>query len=252
MNDRKAIVKENKLVARDTYLMTLECGMAPSVAGQFVMVRINDGQEPFLRRPLAILKQEGTVLQILYKLKGKGSVELSRKLSGDSVSILGPLGNGFAMPRDGETAVYIAGGTGLPPVLALAEQVGRGSLIIGARSAEDLALWDRIRSLSGIEAFAVTEDGTLGRTGLATDVLGDVLSQAKDPCIVYACGPTGMLKAASELARKSGARCQVSLEEYMACGFGVCCACAVKTISGNQRVCTEGPVFNAGDIAWGS
>jgi dihydroorotate dehydrogenase electron transfer subunit len=250
MNDFEARVVENRRVADGTWLMSLECGLASSDPGQFVMAKISDSQEPFLRRPFAILSHRPPLLELLYKLKGKGTHEMSKKEKGDPLWILGPLGNGFTLPGEDDPVVYVAGGTGLPPILALAGKVGRGSLVIGARSASDLPLMDRMSALPGITVLPVTEDGSLGAKGLATDALSSLLALETRPCAVYACGPTGMLKKACDLASDAGARCQVSLEEYMACGFGVCSACAVKTTSGIMRVCAQGPVFDAGIIQW--
>lgn len=252
MKDSKATVKENREVARDTYLMILEGDFPLSIPGQFAMIQIDCGNDPFLRRPLAILGQKDTELEFLYKVKGKGTMEMSRKRKGDMLSILGPLGKGFSTPQKDESVVYIAGGTGVPPIIALAEQQKKGYLIVGARSKEDFPLRNRISNIQGIHVRITTEDGSLGQKGLATDVLDEILASISIPCIVYACGPNAMLKKISEQARRIGARCEVSLEEHMACGFGVCSACAVKTVTGNQRVCLQGPVFDAMLIQWSS
>lgn len=252
MNDVQAVVRGNRSVARDTFLMNLDCALEPSLPGQFLMVKVSGARELFLRRPLAILGQGQSTLEILYKLKGGGTLELSRKKPGDVLWVLGPLGNCFSLPQNGESALFVAGGTGLPPVLALASRVGSGSLVIGARSKEDIPLLDRMNSFKGVDVHPVTEDGSLGRRGVATDVLGELLAGATKPCAVYACGPRGMLQKAYELSSVAAARCEVSLEEYMACGFGVCSACAVKTSAGPQRVCSNGPVFDAATVAWGA
>ncbi|HOX00265.1 MAG TPA: dihydroorotate dehydrogenase electron transfer subunit, partial [Deltaproteobacteria bacterium] len=140
MNDVLAVVKGNRAVARDTFLMDLDCALEPSLPGQFLMVKVSSSCELFLRRPLAILGQGEGTLEILYKLKGEGTLELSRKKPGDVLWVLGPLGNCFSPPQNGESALFVAGGTGLPPVLALASRVGSGSLVIGARSKEDIPL----------------------------------------------------------------------------------------------------------------
>jgi dihydroorotate dehydrogenase electron transfer subunit len=250
VSDSEARVRENREVARDTWLMSMDCPISPSAPGQFVMVMVNPGRELFLRRPLAILSHEAGTLEILYKLKGQGTHELSRKVKGDALRVLGPLGNGFSLPREDEGVIFVAGGTGLPPIMSLTAKLGRGALVIGARSKIDIPFPERMSALAGVEVHQVTEDGSLGRKGLATDELETLLNRAQGPCAVYACGPHGMLKRVHELASKTGARCEVSLEEYMACGFGVCSACAVKTASGPMRVCTQGPVFDADTIVW--
>lgn len=250
MEERDATVKDNREVARETFLLTMECDFTPFAPGQFLMLKVASTFVPFLRRPLAILSYEDRTLELLYKVKGEGTALLAGKKKGDVLSVLGPLGKGFSSPREEEEVIYVAGGTGLPPIMALAEKLGRGRLIIGACGKDDIPLWKRVSSIRGVQALATTEDGSLGKKGLATEALEDLLSEVSSPCIIYACGPEGMLKRAAEQAERSGARCEISLEEYMACGFGVCSACVVKTASGNQRVCTQGPVFDAFSIRW--
>jgi len=251
MKDTIAVVRHNLAVARDTCHMVLDCDAGPIVPGQFVMLKVDAMSELFLRRPLAVLKSDSGYLELLYKLKGRGTIELSRKKPGEAVSVLGPLGKGFSMPRPDEEVVYLAGGTGLPPVMALAEFLQRGCFIFGARSKEDIPLWERISTIPGITALAVTEDGTMGFKGVVTEAFLDHVSRHGRPHVVYACGPHLMLKKVAELSERLDIRCEMSLEEYMACGFGVCSACAVKTESGNMRVCTHGPVFNARALKWG-
>jgi len=251
MVEREATVRNNQQVARNTFLMTLECDFPQVIPGQFLMLRLTSTWEPFLRRPLAVLSYKDGTLELLYRIKGEGTALLAGKKKGERLSVFGPLGNGFSLPREEETVVYVAGGTGLPPILALAEKVERGCLIVGSRAEEDVPLRARIQSIRGVRLLTTTEDGSLGRRGMATDALADFLENVSSPCIVYACGPEGMLEKTARLAEKIGARCEVSLEEYMACGFGVCSACVVKTTAGNRKVCSQGPVFDAFSIRWG-
>lgn len=251
MKECSALVKDNRQVAQDTYLMTLQCEFSPFTPGQFLMLRLTGTCEPFLRRPLAVLSYRGGTIELLYKVKGGGTSLLAGKDEGEELSVLGPLGKGFSDPRPQEEAVYVAGGTGLPPVLAQAERIRRGRLIIGARTKDDIPLWKRMQNIGGVEAAATTEDGSMGIRGVATQALDDLLKAMRQPCVIYACGPTGMLKTVASLAQGFGARCEVSIEEHMACGFGVCSACVVRTTAGNQRVCTQGPVFDASCIEWG-
>ncbi len=251
MKECSALVKDNRRVGQDTYLMTLECEFSPFTPGQFLMLRLTGTCEPFLRRPLAILSYRERAIELLYKVRGGGTSLLAGTKKGEALSVLGPLGKGFSDPKPEEEAVYVAGGTGLPPILALAEKTRRGRLIIGARTRDDIPLWNRMQNIAGVEPTATTEDGSLGIRGVATQALGDLLETIQSPCVIYACGPTGMLKQAARLAQGSGARCEVSIEEHMACGFGVCSACVVRTTTGNQKVCTQGPVFDASCIEWG-
>lgn len=250
MRDVSGTVLTNQEVARDTFLLCLECDLPPSVPGQFVMVRVYSGQEPFLRRPFAILRNQDHTLELLYKIKGKGTALLSQKRAGETVAVLGPLGRGFSAPTEHETALYIAGGTGLPPVLSLAEDLGEGIMILGAQTRDDIPLLTRIGMLPGIDLKVTTEDGSFGHKGLATDILDDMVHTARQAVTLYACGPREMLRAVSTYAGRNGIRCEVSLEEYMSCGFGVCSGCVVETVHGNLRVCREGPVFDSSHLIW--
>ena len=250
MKDIKGRVQYNREVARDTFLLCLDCELPPARPGQFVMVRIRSGHEPFLRRPFAILSSEGHTLELLYKIKGDGTRLLSQTAPGKTLQVLGPLGKGFSDPLENENIVYIAGGTGLPPVLSLAEELKRGVMIFGARTQHDIPLLPRIGSLPDIELNITTEDGSSGYKGIATDILMKMKHEVASPMIIYSCGPKGMLRTVSEYAKSIGARCEVSLEEYMSCGFGVCSGCVVPTANGNLRVCREGPVFDSSRLLW--
>jgi dihydroorotate dehydrogenase electron transfer subunit len=248
MMDIECSVLDNQEVARDTFLLSLSSNLPPSIPGQFVMVKINSGHEPFLRRPFAILADKDRKLEILYKIKGQGTLLLAQKSPGETLSVLGPLGNGFRTPLENESLIYIAGGTGLPPIMSLAEHLKRGVMVFGTRTKDDIPLLSRLSKIPGIELRTTTEDGSLGRKGMATDILNSY--NPENPLIIYACGPKGMLRATSEYAKRTGARCEVSLEEYMSCGFGVCSGCVVETKKGNLRVCREGPVFDSSDLIW--
>lgn len=243
MRDIQAKVISNREVARHTYLLMLECPMEPVRPGQFVMLKTGMGRDPLLRRPLGILSYQADVLALLYKVKGAGTHMLSRLQETDHVMVLGPLGNGFSPPHAESDIIYVAGGTGLPPILALAGYLKRGTLFFGARSEADIPFECLPR-----ETRIVTEDGSYGERGLVTTIVTQALGERQ--AMFYACGPLGMLKAVSQLVGQGGSRCQVSLEERMACGFGVCSGCAVETVTGIRRVCTDGPVFNTEEIVW--
>ncbi|MBN1636415.1 MAG: dihydroorotate dehydrogenase electron transfer subunit [Deltaproteobacteria bacterium] len=238
------------MVCEDTYLLQACCDFESWKPGQFVMVRINDSFEPFLRRPLGILAYHESKLELLYKVVGDGTRCLSLKKPGEIIAVLGPLGNGFRIPAGDEQVTYVAGGAGLPPILALAEHIKKGTLIIGARTRSNMPLLTRIQSITGVETLIVTDDGSIGPKALAADILEEVIQDSHLPGIVYACGPPAMLKKTALISQAKGLACQVSLEERMACGFGVCTGCIVATKSGNQRVCREGPVFEAAQIRW--
>lgn len=241
LKELTSTVISNRQIASNTYLLSLECEMDPYIPGQFVMVKA-PSPGAFLRRPLGIMELKEGVLALLYKTRGEGTIALSMLKEGEAISVMGPLGNGFRI-EDEAQAVYIAGGIGLPPLLSLYNKIKKGNFLIGARSEEDIP-FDYIPARAEI----ATEDGSVGHKGLVTDILSGM--NLKKPNIIYACGPVAMLKKVADISRHMNIPCQVSLEERMACGFGVCAGCVVKTVSGNKSVCALGPVFNAEEIIW--
>jgi dihydroorotate dehydrogenase electron transfer subunit len=162
---------------------------------------------------------------------------------GAQVSVLGPLGNGFAVP-DGP-ATLVGGGSGIASLYELAAARPHDlRVLLGGRTRADILGLEDFEKL-GVELSLATDDGSLGRRGLVTDLLEPRAGET-----VYACGPLGMMQRARELASAARARCLVSLENNMACGFGVCLGCVVKTPAGFRYVCTHGPVFDADTLGW--
>lgn len=251
MQDHQTNIISNQALNPDTYLLSLECALGPWRPGQFVMLKVLSGCEPFLRRPFGILAADQQRVEIYYKVKGEGTRTLSRLKPGAEVGLLGPLGNGFEVCEAATRPIMIAGGTGLPPILALAQSLKRGALLLGARDCGEMPLCERLKAINGLACGFATEDGSLGHRGLVTELMRDELERAAGPVQVYACGPLAMLKAVAALAAEYGAACQVSLEERMGCGFGVCAGCVVNTSLGVRRVCKDGPVFDAGILGWG-
>jgi dihydroorotate dehydrogenase electron transfer subunit len=241
LKELTSTVISNRQIASNTYLLTLKSDMDPYSPGQFVMVKA-PSPGAFLRRPLGIMELNDGVLALLYKTRGEGTIALSMLKEGEAISVMGPLGNGFSLEDEGQV-VYVAGGIGLPPLLSLYNKLKKGKFLIGAKSEEDIP-FDYIPS----KAEITTEDGSVGYKGLVTELFSGM--SLKKPCMVYACGPMAMLKEVADISRHMDIHCQVSMEERMACGFGVCAGCVVKTISGNKSVCALGPVFNAEEIIW--
>ncbi|MFZ5625954.1 MAG: dihydroorotate dehydrogenase electron transfer subunit [Bacillota bacterium] len=228
-------------------LLTIE---VPEIAmyakpGQFVMVacREQGSLDPLLRRPLSlhnILADDGQI-QLLYQLRGKGTTWLWQRRPGETLSMLGPLGRGFRLPPEVNKAVLVGGGIGNAPLLPIAQVLAQfeleSRLFTGARSEAHLVGVEPIAAL-GIPVHISTEDGSVGRQGLVTEELAVYLERER-PDYLYACGPLPMLKAVVKLARQYGLAGQVSLEETMACGTGICLGCDC----GGKKVCKEGPVF---------
>src|SRR3989304_2525548 len=206
-------------------------GKSPALkAGHFVMLRVSDGMDPLLRRPFGIYRvigakgkgSRGTGIGLLSRAGGGGPAILSSKRPGETLGILGPLGNGFPAPEKGQKVVMVTGGMGIVPLYLLAQKLGKGTLLFGARSKKETFLLEDFKGL-GLRIKTATEDGSAGAKGLVTALLEKELAP---DTVVYACGPMGMLKAASRLCAGAGVKCFVSLERAMACGIGVCLGCA--------------------------
>ena len=217
--------------------------------GQFVSVYTRDGSR-LLPRPISICEGEPEEerLRIVYRIAGEGTREFSSYESGDPIDIMGPLGNGF--PQEGENVFLIGGGIGIPPMLELAKQLNcEKQIILGYRD-ENLFLRDEFEAYG--EVFVATEDGSVGTKG---NVLNAIRENGLTADVMYACGPTPMLRALKAYAEENHIRCYISLEEKMACGIGACLACVCKTKEvdhhsnvHNKRICKDGPVFLAGEV----
>ena len=199
--------------------------------------------DPLLPRPMAVYRSEGERLEFRFKVVGRGTELLAGLPAGTPLGVLGPLGNGFPEPQG--RAVLVGGGTGIASLYELA--AARASdvrVLLGGRTRDDILGLEDFRLLP-IDLAVTTEDGSLGEQGRVTDLLKPAPGEE-----VFACGPTGMMQRAHELARAGSARCWVSLETHMACGFGVCLGCAVKTLAGFRYACSHGPVFAADELVW--
>jgi len=216
--------------------------------GQFVMVRVPGG-EVFLRRPFGIADLGDGWAEICVKIVGRGTEALARAQEGSELDVVGPCGRGFDLPN-GRTAVLVAGGYGIGPLMGLCKKIsGERAIYYGAKSAGHLLYLDELKGV-GMKAVLATEDGSLGEKGLITKVLEHDLGGIEKPSI-FACGPRGLLAAVARLGMKGKIPTQVSTEEYMACGIGVCMGCVTKKADGEfVRTCKDGPVFDARDLKW--
>lgn len=259
IRDRSARIIHNDEVSPGYFRLGLDWGRPRKDVeirpGHFVMLRVSDGLDPLLRRPLGVYDASYAGLELLYRVVGRGTAMLSHRREGESLDVLGPLGNCFPVLAGdaAKDAVLLAGGMGMVPLYMMAKRLGAGTLLFGCRTRDELKLLKDFRK-TGVKMKIATEDGSAGKKGLVTEILKDELTPYS---VVFACGPAGMLKAASRIADSAGAVCYVSLERAMACGIGVCLGCAVKTVSHNtalnrdySMVCSDGPVFDARDIDW--
>lgn len=236
---------ENRKLNSRTHLMRLKSKDGPDMApGQFVNVRI---EGKFLRRPISVCDYEDGEITLLYDVVGEGTREMSEWESGKEVDILAPLGNGFGLDIDCRRPLLIGGGIGIAPLYLLSKNLlakGKNPIIIlGFNSAREVSFEKEFRDL-GIETYISTVSGEVGTKGFVTDVEA---CRSEKGDYFYACGPTPMLKALCETLSIPG---EVSLEARMACGFGVCVCCSLKTKNGAKRICKDGPVFRKEELIW--
>ena len=251
MNQEECRVEENRSIADGFYSMILQAPLAAAAAapGQFVHVSCEGSQ---LCRPISICESfpaEGR-LRLVYEVRGTGTAWMSRRRVGDTVRILAPLGHGFTPPQGCSHPVLVGGGLGVPPLLQLAKGLETPAALLGFRSGNVAILADDFRR-AGAQVEIATDDGSLGRQGLVTDLLRERIGAGQCDYIA-ACGPLPMLAGVSALAREAGIPCQISLEERMGCGMGAClvCVCKVRRADGEgyARVCADGPVFWAQEV----
>ncbi len=276
----------NQKVGPEHFLMRISAPELTREAkpGQFVLVRCHQGVDPLLRRPFSlhgIDYARGTV-SILYQVVGRGTKLLAEMPAGAGIDLLGPLGNGFVVPDRIRQVLVIGGGIGVAPLFPLIQALKHyqieQTVLLGARSADFIIGSGQLASL-GVHVELATEDGSMGAKGLVTD-LAEKLINLVQPDYFFACGPNPMLKELLKLTRRFGIDGQVSLEEQMGCGVGACLACVCKTVVGRQspvvsekekaaaggkrkaigetkdgeagfeykKVCTDGPVFTAGEV----
>jgi dihydroorotate dehydrogenase electron transfer subunit len=230
--------------------------IAPLVQpGQFAHIRVTPLKHALLRRPFSIFQADGDTFSILYKNVGHGTAALSRMRPGEELSAIGPLGHGFTLPEiGGETPLLVAGGYGMAALYLLAERSPqKGIVFVGGRKRTDILCEKEFRQL-GWDVRVTTEDGSHGEKGIVTQPLLAELKRNGTGRKLFACGPAPMLKAVGGIAEEFKVPAELSMDEHMCCGVGVCLTCVipVKTAEGweYQRTCSDGPVFDAARIAW--
>jgi dihydroorotate dehydrogenase electron transfer subunit len=257
-------ILSNEPVAQDHYL--LRCKAPPIAAnalpGQFVHVLISQGAGLLLRRPFTIYTAEGDQISMLYQIIGRGTEALAHLKPGDSLRALGPLGNAFRILEHPNPAILVGGGAGIASLMLLAIALRKAGILtmglVGAMNQARLLSVDDLKAL-GVETCIATDDGSVGHRGFVTEVLREILENPRRYAlrrpVIYACGPDGMLRAVTKIAHDYQTPAQLAMENRMGCAMGVClgCVCKVRLPGGGfeyQRVCTEGPVFDATDIVW--
>ena len=226
--------------------------------GNFIEIRVNDDIEPFLRRPISIynMDKEKGILEFIFQVKGKGTTILAKRNEGEAIDIVGPLGFGTFKYSSYENLAIIGGGIGVFPLYELAKNAKNENknvnTYLGFRNKDLVVLENEFTQVSS-QLTITTDNGSYSQKGFAIDFLKKDIEAGKIDSI-YACGPLPMLRAVRELALEKNIPCQISLEERMACGLGVCLGCAVKTAKSSKEapeywhVCKAGPVFQAKDV----
>lgn len=246
----KAFVESVEKITEEIFLMKL---FSPAIAytakpGQFCNIKVSENDYPLLRRPFSVCNVEGDYIFFLFDLHGEGTKLLSAKKSGDTVELLGPLGNGFIYDGEYDTALIVAGGIGAAPFPFLIKNLSDSINVIclvGGRSKKNIVT-------HGLKNLAIaTDDGSEGFKGSVIDLLKEEIENvAKKKLMIFACGPNPMLKALQKYTIENNYNCQISVECAMACGFGICQGCPVDSSSGESYllVCKDGPVFNANTV----
>jgi len=252
---RNLVVTENSALNATNFLIKLRSAEPLPLLkpGQFVNIEINDASEIFLRRPFSVFEVDylQNTISIIVKILGRGSKKLTEIKTEAILSVIFPLGKGFTFPDKSDNVLLIGGGSGVAPMLFLAKESGlerdKVNILIGAKSVEDHINVSDYNAFGNL--FFTTEDGSLGEKGFVTQH-SVFINTLKKYDKIYACGPDAMMKAIAKIAKEANVFCEVSLENLMACGFGVCLCCIEPTVKGNLCVCTEGPVFNINDLKW--
>ena len=280
-----AVIRANDKIFNNYYLLEVEAiGVGKARPGQFYMVKIGNGTDPLLRRPFCLHKTvSDDIIKILYRAGGYGTKLLTKLVKGDTLNVLGPLGNGFIIGGEVKRVLLVAGGIGVAPMVALAEEIKRKKLecvcFIGGRGRDDVLGIHEFKEL-GFDVHTSTEDGSVGRKGYVTAPLEDYIlkhqmsqkasdlspspnplpsrerAQDFDGLVIYSCGPTPMMQGVAALADRHGIKNYASLEANMACGIGACMGCVVPVIDKEhgttvyKKVCEDGPVFDTDDVAW--
>jgi dihydroorotate dehydrogenase electron transfer subunit len=248
VEDLKVI--ENSRIYDNIYRMEFESNKIVNLSkpGQFIQIKVCTQTDPLLRRPISIaeINNKNKTLTIYYKVIGKGTELLAKVRKNEIINGIGPLGNGFDIKKKNLNVGIVGGGIGIAPLVELAKTMSRTNRVysfLGFNS--DTYLIDMFKKVSE-ELYISTVTGIQGHKGFITDIVNEKIEELD---IIYACGPKPMLKKITELANKNKIKCQISLEERMACGFGACLGCSIETPNGNmKKVCVDGPVFWCNEV----
>ncbi len=236
-------------VARDHYLLRIQ-SESSAAPGQFVNLKIGTTLDPLLRRPFSVYNFSDGIIEIIVRVVGKGTAWIRDNAVQGELDMLPPMGKGFTLIEKGR-ALLVGGGVGNAPLYYLAKLLKQRKVFVeyiyGAQNAETIFLKDAYERTCDV-VHIMTDDGSCGDKGFATDCLGTLKSLSFDA--VYTCGPVHMMAKLVEIFRQSKSIVEASVENYFGCGVGLCAGCVVETNSGNRRACIDGPVFDARTVMW--
>lgn len=252
-------VAGNEEVARGVWHMALRCQpLASSLRpGQFMNVEVPGDERHILRIPLSFWKADAAtgLVHLIYAVAGEGTARLADMDPGEISTVVGPLGHGWQVDAGTGRALVVAGGVGAPPVVAACQALVKAGhacdVVLGAQTAARLWGEEAAREAGASEVVVTTDDGSRGIHGFTTAGMEHLLEAHDDYEVVMTCGPQPMMAGIARLAREAGIACQVSMERMMTCGFGACNTCNVAMAAGGYKACcTDGPVFDAEEVAW--
>lgn len=247
------LIISNRRISDEYFVLKLQGGkeLESILPGQFVQLRVDNASSTFLRRPISVydIDIKDCTIDLLIKVVGEGTAILSKLKSGERLGVIYPLGNSFSLPESAQRVLLVGGGVGVAPLFMAGKWLKNKGMdiefLLGYRSAEQLIDIDSFSSLGKLNI--TTEDGSYGEKGL---VVNHSRLKKENFDRIYCCGPDPMMKAVAGIASKWNIHCEVSLENLMACGIGVCLCCIEPTVNGNLCACTDGPVFNIKDLKW--
>lgn len=250
------IVVSNKRLNHEYVVLNLKhpSQLPEMLPGQFVEVKVEDRPNTFLRRPISIhdIDKDQNTMKLLVQEIGDGTRWMGRLKEGDQLNLVYPLGNSFNLPQNKQDRVLlVGGGCGIAPLLFMGRHLKANGIepqfLLGARSADGLIALEEFKQLGAVHL--TTEDGSVGTKGYV--IHHPVLkTQTPEIDMIYTCGPEAMMKVVAKYARNNSIKCEVSLENHMACGIGACLCCVAETKDGNKCTCTDGPVFDSTYLKW--
>jgi dihydroorotate dehydrogenase electron transfer subunit len=247
------VVKKNRPLNKDIFILELTGNsyLPELKPGQFVQAKVEGSPETFLRRPLSVhdVDYERNTIKLIVQVAGKGTETLSKLKTGEVLNLIYPLGNSFSLPVENERILLAGGGCGVAPLLFLGKYLkSKGynpEILLGFRNSDRIIEYDEYLGVGPVHL--ITEDGSKGEKGYLTD--HTILKNSHFDRICC-CGPEAMMKAVASYCVKNNITCEISLENLMACGIGVCLCCVVDTVKGHLCTCIDGPVFNTKELKW--